>query len=222
MCGRFTSTASPEELMRKFGVKIAQNLPPRWNVAPSQQARVITRNGLHNEAIIAQWGLPPASAQQGLLINARAETVQEKPTFRNAFQYRRCIVAASGWFEWSAPRKPWHVKLCDGGVVALAGLLYGQKGQQRFVVITTNADAGLADIHHRAPLVLAPNSYDDWISGNATTAANLLHPAPANWFNWYRVGPDVGNVAHDHSALVMPLKDEESREPWMPRGDLFA
>ena len=222
MCGRFTSTASPEELMRKFGVTILQNLRPRWNVAPSQQALVITRNGLQNEAVMAQWGLPPASAKQSFLINARAETVQEKPTFRDAFHHRRCMVVASGWYEWSAPKTPWHIQLCDGGVMAFAGLLYGQKDQQRFVIMTTNADAGLADIHHRAPLVLAPDGYDAWISGNATTAASLLRLAPANWFNWYRVGPEVGKVAHDHPALATPLTDDELRVPFAPQGDLFA
>ena len=222
MCGRFTSTASPEELMRKFGVTILQNLRPRWNVAPSQQALVITRNGLQNEAVMAQWGLPPASAKQSFLINARAETVQEKPTFRDAFHHRRCMVVASGWYEWSAPKTPWHLQLCDGGVMAFAGLLYGQKDQQRFVIMTTNADAGLGDIHHRAPLVLAPDGYDAWIGGNATTAASLLRPAPANWFNWYRIGPEVGKVAHDHPALATPLTDDELRVPFAPQGDLFA
>ncbi len=222
MCGRFTSTASPEELMRKFGVIISQNLRPQWNVAPSQQALVITRNGLQKEAVVAQWGLPPAAAKQRFLINARAETVQEKPTFRDAFQHRRCIVVASGWYEWSAPRTPWHVKLCDGGVMAYAGLLFGQKDQQRFVIMTTNADAGLADIHHRAPLVLAAGGYDAWIGGNATTAATLLRPAPASWFNWYRVSPEVGKVAHDYPALAMPLVNDELRVPSAPQGDLFA
>ena len=150
MCGRFTSTASPEELMRKFGVTILQNLRPRWNVAPSQQALVIVRDGLQSETVTAQWGLPPVSAKHSFLINARAETVQEKPTFRDAFQHRRCLVVASGWYEWSAPKTPWHIQLCDGGVMAFGGLLFGPPEQQRFVIMTTRADAGLADIHHRA------------------------------------------------------------------------
>ena len=222
MCGRFTSTASPEELIRKFGVTILQNFHPRWNVAPNQQALLITRNGLQNGTVMAQWGLPPSSVKQSFLINARAETVQEKPTFRDAFHHRRCIVVASGWYEWSAPKTPWHVQLDDGGVMAFAGLLYGLKDHQRFVIMTTNADAGLADIHHRAPLVLAPDGYDAWIGGNATTAASLLRPAPANWFNWYRVAPEVGEVAHDHPALVTPLTDDELCVPFAPQGDLFA
>jgi len=222
MCGRFTSTASSEELMRKFGVTILQNLRPRWNVAPSQQALVIVREGLQNETVTAQWGLPPASAKHSFVINARAESVQEKPTLRDAFQHRRCLVVASGWYEWSAPKTPWHVQLGDGGVMAFAGLRFGQKDQQRFVIITTNADAGLADIHHRAPLVLAPDVYDSWIGDSTATAASLLRPSPANWFNWYRVGTEVGKIAHDHPALAPPLTIDELRVPVAPQRDLFA
>ena len=162
--------------MRKFGVTILQNLQPRWNLAPSQQALVISRNGLQNEAMMAQWGMPPASAKHSFLINARSETVQDKPTFREAFHHRRCLVVASGWYEWSALKTPWHIQLYDGGVMAFGGLLYGQADQQRFVILTTAADAGLADIHHRAPLTLAPEDYDVWMAGDAETASRLLRP----------------------------------------------
>jgi putative SOS response-associated peptidase YedK len=222
MCGRFTSTASPEELMRKFGVTILQNLRPKWNVAPSQQALVIARHGLQNEAVMAQWGLPPASAKHSFLINARAETVTEKPTFRDAFHHRRCLVVASGWYEWSAPKTPWHIQLCDGGVMAFGGLLFGPPGQQHFVIMTTRADAGLGDIHLRAPLVLAANDFDAWVGSDVSAAAALLRPAPATWFNWYRVGADVGKVSQDHPALVTPLTEEALRPQAAPQGDLFA
>ena len=222
MCGRFTSTASPEELMRKFGVTILQNLRPKWNVAPSQQALVIARHGLQNEAVMAQWGLPPASAKQSFLINARVETVTEKPTFRDTFHRRRCLVAASGWYEWSAPKTPWHVQLCDGGVMAFGGLLFGPLEQQRFVIMTTRADSGLADIHHRAPLVLAANDFDAWVGSDVSAATALLRSAPAMWFNWYRVGPEVGKVGQDHPELVTPLTEEALRPQAAPQGDLFA
>ena len=208
--------------MRKFGVTILQNLRPRWNLAPSQQALVISRNGLQNEAMMAQWGMPPASAKHSFLINARSETVQEKPTFREAFHHRRCLVVASGWYEWSAPKTPWHIQLYDGGVMTFGGMLYGQEDQQRFVIVTTAADAGLAGIHHRAPFTLAPEDYDVWMAGDAETASRLLRPAPAHWFNWYRVGPDVGKAGNDHTALVTPLSDDALRMETAPQGDLFA
>ena len=222
MCGRFTSTALPEELMRKFGVTILQNLRPKWNVAPSQQALVFARHGLQNEAVMANWGVPPASAKHSFLINARAESVTEKPTFRDAFHHRRCLVVASGWYEWSGPKTPWHIQLCDGGVMAFGGLLFGPPEQHCFVILTTRADAGLADIHRRAPLVLAANDFDAWVGSDVSTAAALLRPAPAIWFNWYRVGPEVGNVSQDHPALVTPLTEETLRPQAAPQGDLFA
>ena len=149
MCGRFTSTASPEELMRLFGVTVMDNLQPRWNVAPSQTSLVITQTGLQPEAIFPAWGLPPDARQRSFLINARMETAAEKPTFHDAFMHRRCLVVTSGWFEWSAPKKPWHVQLCDGGVMAFGGLLLRRGDGDRFVVMTSAANGDLATIHHR-------------------------------------------------------------------------
>ena len=208
--------------MHKFGVTILQNLRPKWNIAPSQQALVIARHGLQNEAIMAQWGLPPTSAKHDFLINARSETVTEKPTFRDAFYHRRCLVVASGWYEWSASKTPWHVKLCDGGAMAFGGLLFGLQEQQRFVIMTTRATAGLAAIHDRAPLVLASNDFDAWVGSDVSAAATLLRPAPATWFNWYRVGPEVGKVSQDYPALVTPLTEATSRPQADSQGDLFA
>ena len=193
--------------MRKFVVTILQNLRPRWNIAPSQQALIISRNGLQNEAMMAQWGIPPASAKHSFLINARSETVQEKPTFREAFHHRRCLVVASGWYEWSAPKTPWHIQLYDGGVMAFGGLLLRRGDEDRFVVMTNAADGDLAAIHHRQPLVLPPDRWHRWLNGGPTDAAELCVAAPANWFNWYRVGPAVGHVAEDHPELVTPLDD---------------
>ena len=100
MCGRFTSTATIDELMRRFGVTILENLRPRWNIAPSQNSMVLVRDGLHLQAKTAAWGLPPTGPNKSFLINARMETVREKPTFRDAFSLSRCIVVASGWYEW--------------------------------------------------------------------------------------------------------------------------
>ena len=208
--------------MQKFGVTILKNLRPRWNFAPSQQTLVITRNGLQNEACMAQWGLTRVSPMHSFLINARSESVREKPTFRDAFQNRRCLVVASGWYEWSAPRTPWHIQLYNGGVMAFGGLLYGEEDQQHFVILTTTADSGLTEIHERAPLVIPPDNYDDWVASDVETAVMLLRPTPANRFNWYRVGSDVGKVSEDHPALTKPLSHDDLQMEEAPQGDLFA
>ena len=212
MCGRFTSTASPEELMRLFGVTVLDNLQPRWNVAPSQAALVVSQTSLQPETSHVSWGLPPTGEGRSLLINARMETVTEKPTFRNAFATRRCLVVASGWYEWSAPKTPWHVQLADGGVMAFGGLLLRRSGaeeggEDRFVIMTSAANGDLASIHHRQPLVLAPDNWSRWLTGSGTEAADLCVAAPSSWFNWYRVGPAIGRVAEDHPELVTPLDD---------------
>ena len=221
MCGRFTSTATPEELMRQFGVIITENLRPRWNVAPSQSATVIIRDGLHTAAISAKWGLRHVGGNKSMLINARMETANEKPTFSGAFLHSRCIVVASGWYEWSAPKTPWHIQLCDGEVMAMAGLLFRGGSQSRFVIVTSAADGELAEIHPRQPLVLSDGDEETWLSGSADQASALCKVTPASRFNWYRVSPDVGKVAVDHPDLITPLKGDEFLAAKDNQGDLF-
>ena len=128
--------------MRSFGVTVMDNLQPRWNVAPSQSSLVIVQTGCSQRRSFPHWGLPPSEEGRSFLINARMETAAEKPTFRQAFANRRCLVVASGWYEWSGPRKPWHVQLCDGGVMGFGGLLLRRGDQDRFVVMTSAADGG--------------------------------------------------------------------------------
>ncbi len=221
MCGRFTNTATPEELMLRFGVTTTQNLRPSWNVAPSQNATVIARDGLHTVVISANWGLPSSGGKKPLLINARMETVNKKPTFSSFFLHSRCIVVASGWYEWSAARKPWYIQLCDGGVMGIAGLLFRCGTQSRFVIMTSAADRELAQIHHRQPLVLGDGDEKDWLSGTADQANALCKIAPASWFNWYRVSSDVGRVGVDHPELVTPLEGNEFLAAKANQGDLF-
>ncbi len=218
--------------MRRFGVTVLDNLQPRWNVAPSQKALVVTRAGLQPEAALVAWGLPPAGEGRSFLINARMETAAQKPTFRDAFASRRCIVVASGWYEWSAPKQPWHVQLGDGGVMGMGGLLLRRGNEDRFVIMTSAANGELTSIHHRQPLVLPPGSWDRWLAGSAQDAAELCVAAPATWFNWYRVGPAVGRVAEDHPELVTPLDDAAlaaenqpaatARKADEAQGDLFG
>lgn len=221
MCGRFTSTANPEELMGRFQVTITQNLCPRWNVAPSQKAIVIARDGKHTKAITAAWGLQPAGGNKAMLINARMETASEKPTFSDAFSHSRCIVVASGWYEWSGPKTPWHIQLRDGGVMAIAGLLFRRGAQSQFVILTSTAGRKLEKIHHRQPLVLGVGDEEDWLNGAADQAAALCKIAPSSWFNWYRVSSDVGKVGVDHPELVTPLEGDELLPAKPKQGDLL-
>ena len=208
--------------MHRFGITITENIRPRWNVAPSQNATVITRDGQRTIAISAAWGLPITRGNKTMLINARMETAKEKPTFSSAFVHSRCIVVATGWYEWSAPKTPWHIHLCDGGVIAMAGLLLRRGVKSRFVIITSAADGKLAKIHHRQPLVLGAGDEKEWLGGTADKAGALCKIAPASWFNWYRISPHVGDIAVDHADLVTPLKADEFLTTKPAQGDLFA
>ena len=221
MCGRFASTANSEELMRRFKITITQDLCPRWNVAPSQKTNVIARDGLNTEAIIAAWGLQTAGNGKAMLINARMETVSEKPTFSDAFVHSRCIVVASGWYEWSGPKTPWYIQLCDGGVMAMAGLLFRLGARSQFVILTSAADRELQKIHHRQPLVLGAGDEKDWLNGTADQAAALCKIAPASWFNWHRVSSDVGKVGVDYPELITPLEGDDFLAAKANQGDLF-
>ena len=126
MCGRFTLTTTADELHRRFGVHVMETLAPRWNIAPSQASLILIQSGLELSAKQAEFGLK-AGPDGKRLINARAETVQEKPTFRQAYTASRCLVPASGWYEWAGKGKPFHVQLTDARVMAFAGLYFARR-----------------------------------------------------------------------------------------------
>lgn len=218
MCGRFTVTATPHELLSRFGVAINSNLAPRWNVAPSQKSPIITAHKLTRDMEMAQFGLDGIIAQK-TLINARSETISEKPTFRDAFHTSRCLVVASGWYEWQRKDKPYHIQLNDGRVMALAGLRFQRGKQSHFVIVTSAATGRLADIHHRVPHVLASTLWQSWLSGSVAEAQSCLEPISDTHFNAYTVSPDVGNVRHDHAGLTAPY---DSLSDSAPQADLFS
>jgi len=207
--------------MRLFGVSVLENLRPQWNVAPSQSVTIITCDGLQNEAVSAKWGLPPRTSKASFLINARMETVTQKPTFRDAFRLSRCIVPSSGWFEWSAPKTPWHVQLCDGDVMGFAGLTFRRNDDLHFVIMTSAADEKLREIHHRQPLVLEPDAWHTWLGSDHQSALTHCKIASSSWFNWYRVTADVGNVANDNPGLVTPLSPDAFAPIKPDQADLF-
>jgi len=203
MCGRFTVTATPNELLNRFGVTINSNLAPRCNVAPSQLSPIIKAHGMTNEIEMAHFGLEGVVAHKSL-INARAETITEKPTFASAFRTSRCLIVASGWYEWKAKGEAYHIQLGDGRVMAFGGLSFTKAGQSRFVIVTAAATGALADIHHRTPLVLAAKHWQSWLQGSTQEAQSLLAPIESQHFNAYQVSPDVGNVRNDHAGLTAP------------------
>ena len=206
MCGRFTLTTTADELHERFGVCVPQNVPPRWNIAPSQPSIIFRQSGLEISTSFAEFGL--LMGQNGKrIINARAETVSEKPTFRDAFSVSRCLVPASGWYEWAGKGRPFHVQLADARVMAFAGLYFksgspSQAGQ--FVILTTAAEAELAKVHHRSPLVLPVSNWQSWLSGAEVEAEPV-------WFLlWHAILIFIllhlrsVNISQDNASLVAP------------------
>ena len=224
MCGRFTLTTTSVELHERFGVRVLQNIAPRWNIAPSQPSLIFRQSELEISASLADFGL--RMGQNGKrLINARAETVFEKPTFQKAFSVSRCLVPASGWYEWAGKGRPFHVQLTDARVMAFAGLYFksgspSQAGQ--FVILTTAAEAELAKVHHRSPLVLPESNWESWLSGTRAKAEACLVPPLARYFNIYPVAPAVGDIRQDNASLVAPSVHQDTPFPADLQGDLFT
>jgi putative SOS response-associated peptidase YedK len=231
MCGRFVITSPPEALRQIFGYSEQPNFPPRHNIAPTQPIPVvIVENGVRHFRLM-RWGLLPAwvkdPRQFALLINARAETVLEKPAFKNAIRRRRCLIPADGYYEWQgseARRRPHFIHRRDGQPIALAGLAetwIGPNGEEldTVAIVTAPASADLAALHHRVPVTIAPGDFDRWLdcSTEDAEAALALMTAPEEGeFAWHEISTRVNRVANDDAQLTLPITPEE-REAEAPK-----
>lgn len=232
MCGRYSITTPVEALRQafRFGGP-ALNLQPHWNVAPTQDAPVVrlARDGAR-ELRMLRWGLVPFWAHDAKggarMINARGETVAEKPAFREAFRARRCLVPADGFYEWEtlgeAPSKqPLLFRMADGKPFAFAGLWErwrpkdGGAAIETFTIVNTAANAIMAKYHDRVPIVLAPEDYATWLDPNAD-ARLLLKAPPSEWFTAVRVGTRVNSVRNDDAACAAPVTEPEALPPDKP------
>lgn len=228
MCGRYTSTTSPADLAAYFDVDevVADDLGDRYNVAPTDEVYAVARSSSGPTRLgTFRWGLVPFWAKDpsvgSRMINARAESVLEKPAFRRPFERHRCIVPADGFYEWEAiegrkKKQPWYVHRLDGDVLSFAGLWASwrpTKGSDegRIVsctIITTEANEALRPIHDRMPVVLPPESWGEWLdpaNDDVEALHSLLVPAPAELFARTAVGDAVSNVRNDGPHLLDPV-----------------
>jgi putative SOS response-associated peptidase YedK len=213
MCGRFALFAGPEELAKAFGVSIEDvALPPRYNIAPTQTVPVVRTTDGGRRLAPMHWGLIPPWAKDAAMgsrmINARAETVTEKPAFRVAFRSRRCLIPASGFYEWQARGRgkvPHFIRRQDGGLLALAGLWErwapaGAEPVESCTILTTAANKLMQPIHDRMPVIVAPDDLPTWL-GEVPTAPGalgaLLRPCPPEALVAYPVSTYVNAPAHD-------------------------
>ncbi len=224
MCGRFTNKAKSKDIEKEFkvGRKNANLFEPRYNIAPSQMIDVVFEP--ENERILSQlkWGLVPswskdAATSKGL-INARAETLTEKPSFREAFKSRRCIIPASGFYEWqkkaAGAKQPFYFYLNGKEVFGFAGLweewLDKQTGEmlETCTIITTEANEVLKPVHDRMPVILKPKSYDEWLDAKVKDTSRLqelLKPYPAKEMSSHAVSKSVNVPDADSDELIKPI-----------------
>ena len=217
MCGRF-GVALPEEIAARFGVEGIQLPPePRYNLAPTQEARVVLEDGGGRRLAELRWGHEPRWLRERgggrPLINARAETLEAKPTFREALSSRRAIVPSTHFYEWAGSgrgKTPYAFRLKHGGLFGFAGLWFGEGGERRFLIITTEPNAIAKPIHDRMPAILLPEHEDRWLDPDESEPdrlASLLGPYPAREMEAYPVSKAVNRPGVVLADLVLPEVD---------------
>mgnify|MGYP001309494672 FL=1 len=222
MCGRFTQTASPEVIAEQFKITNPPLFTPRYNIAPSQPIAAIRidPDTATRTLVMLRWGLIPSWAKDPKIgnqcINAKAETVAEKPSFRSAFKKRRCLVIATGFYEWQVQgraKQPIWIGLQSKRPFAFAGLWEQWKPPEgepleTCTVITTEPNDLMAPIHNRMPVILSPASYDQWLDlsfQQIEPLKALLRPYPSEELTAYPVSTLVNNPRHDASQCLEPV-----------------
>ena len=226
MCGRFFLQRDPAGLARYFETtNPVPNHAASWNVAPTQDSLVVRRHPESGERHLdkLRWGLVPRWAKDisgaAKLINARADGIGEKPSFRDAFAKRRCIVPMDGFYEWKreedGSKQAFAVAQADGMPMATAGLWEGWNAEdgtwlRTFTIITTDANDKQGIIHHRMPVILPPETWDAWLGAEPAEAADLLEllvPSPAEELLAWPVDNRVGRVAENDAGLIRKRRD---------------
>jgi putative SOS response-associated peptidase YedK len=216
MCGRYTQTRQLETLARRFRVLLPDqpslDLPPRYNIAPSQAAPVVTRGDGGRALTLMRWGLIPSWARDPSIafktINARSETLSEKAAFREAFARRRCLVAADGFYEWKKAGKtktPIRVTLRSGEPFAMAGLWEKWQDTLSFTIVTIPANAAMAGLHERMPAILREQDEETWLSGAASEdLARALRPVEPDALLLAEASGRVNSPANEGPDLLRP------------------
>ncbi len=216
MCGRYELHTHPAALALAFGLPAPPSVAPRYNIAPMQDVPVVRlAQAGGRELAFVRWGLVPRWAKDpsigARMINARAETLAEKPSFRTALRRHRCLIPADGFYEWKATaaggKQPIHIGMKDGATFAFAGLTERWMAPEGEVldtctIITTQANALLAPLHDRMPAIVAPADYGRWLDTANADVDALFAPYPADAMTYYPVSTRVNSVRHDDASLL--------------------
>jgi putative SOS response-associated peptidase YedK len=220
VCGRFNQTASGEEVAEAFALDEAQALAPRYNIAPTQPVPVVVVEPASSRRVLVErkWGLVPRDAlgKERGFINARAESAASKPAFSEAFAERRCLVPATGFYEWqqvdARRRQPWLIRLASGAPFAFAGLWEPPAAAlpgalPTFTILTTQPNDVTRKVHDRMPVILAPASYVRWLDPalrDFDGLREIIAPFSAQAMTAYPVSTHVNNAAFDDPACLAP------------------
>ena len=221
MCGRYASFLPPDLIARLFGTRNAlPNLKPAWNMAPTMDAPVVRRHPDSGERHLdlLTWGFIPAFAktlkEARRPVNARSETVATSGMFRNALAKRRCIVPAGAFYEWQAGpagKTPYAIARTDDAPLAFAGIWEGWRSSdgdilRTFAILTTTANAEMAVLHERMPVILEQPDWSAWLGEEPADPAALLRPAADGTLRLWQIDKRVGNVRNDGPNLLIPVE----------------
>jgi putative SOS response-associated peptidase YedK len=223
MCGRFAITLPPEAMAALFDAAPANDLPevPNHNVCPTNQVHAVLPGEARRRLVSMRWGFIPhwyGKPNDGpLLINARAETIAEKPAFRAACRARRCLVPASGFYEWTkddaGTRYPWYIRRADAAPLAFAGIwqAWERDGQAltTCAIVTAAARGQMTQVHPRTPVTLAQEHWPLWLGEAEGAAAPLMQTTPEQGWEIYRVGREVNSNRASGEGLIRPLETPE-------------
>ncbi|MEE9388017.1 MAG: SOS response-associated peptidase [Paracoccaceae bacterium] len=218
MCGRFAQTLPTDAMAQLFSARPANDLPdvPNFNTCPTTNISVISMDEAGRRLVSMRWGFIPKWYKKPndgpLLINARAETIADKPAFRDACRARRCLIIASGFYEWTkgadGTRLPWYISRADGEPIVLAGIWQRWGGDDAPVntcaIVTTGANAVMSEIHHRMPVILSPDDTGLWLGEAGKGAAALMTSAPQDALQFHRVSPAVNSNRASGPGLIEP------------------
>ena len=217
MCGRFTQRADSKKIAKEFKVAEVPAVEARYNIAPTQDVLAVREGGDGREATYLKWGLVPSWAKDtsmgARLINARSETVTEKPAFRQAFTQRRCVIPSDGFYEWQRTggrKQPFFFRMRDERPFGFAGLWERWEGEGGEVInscaiLTTQANEVLRPVHDRMPVILHPDDYELWLGGSARELGlvkEVLRPYPAEEMVGHAVGSGVNSPRNQGAGLL--------------------
>ena len=212
MCGRYTLTKSIKTIESHFKpVRMSLKYFPSFNIAPSQISAVVTNTSEGLQLTQMKWGLIPSwpkdTQMSSKLINARSETLHEKPSFRDSFKNQRCLVPADGFIEWKG-KHPFHIRPKTKGLLAFAGLWStwdsGDDPLNTYTIITTEANKTLSPLHSRMPFILHPDNYERWLTAESNTLSSLFTPCPDKDLEYFEISTAVNSPKNNDPEILCP------------------